>query len=166
MTDEVTAGIAARRSRLIVDRVRKRFDDRVGEEPLAHLPELTLDLLARLATIRKRDAKQLAGAHIFHPFKPKRTQRMLNGLPLRVENGRLQLDDDGGFHGGMIRGCVNQNLLPTVIARTSGGPKWIAYTFSFLSSVRSCSSARSSSSSGRVSMQRTARRHFRRRCRR
>src|SRR5258706_1667337 len=102
MTDEVTAGIAARRSRLIVDRVRKRFDDRVGEEPLAHLPELTLDLFARLATIRKRDTKQLAGAHIFHPFKPERAQRMLDGLPLRVENGRLQLDDDGGFHGGIL----------------------------------------------------------------
>src|SRR4051812_38636503 len=69
-----------RNSRLIVDRVRKLFDDRIGEEPLAHLPELTLDFLTRLATIRKRDAKQLARAHIFHPFESKRAERMLDGL--------------------------------------------------------------------------------------
>src|SRR5882757_6225819 len=95
----VIVGIASRKSRLIVDRVRELFDDGVGEEPLAHLPELTLDLFARLATIRKRDAKQLAGAHIFHPFESKRAERMLDGLPLRVEDGRLELDGDGGFHG-------------------------------------------------------------------
>src|SRR6266516_3612543 len=58
-------------TRLLVNREREILDDRIGEEPLAHLPELTLDLIPRLATIRKRDAKQLAGADIFHPFEAK-----------------------------------------------------------------------------------------------
>src|SRR5436309_15466793 len=72
---------------LIVNGVRKFFDDGVGEEPLAHLPELTLDLVTRLATVRKRDPKQLAGAHIFHPAEPERAERMLNRFPLRIEDG-------------------------------------------------------------------------------
>src|SRR4051794_20118859 len=105
---------AIRRSRLIVDRIRKFFDDGVGEEPLAHLAELTFDLVPRLATICKRDAKQLAGAHIFHPFEPKRAERMLDGLALRIENGRLELDDDGGFHGRRFYAVAltNQRLSP------------------------------------------------------
>jgi hypothetical protein len=52
--------------------------------------------------VRKRDPKQLAGAHIFHPFEAERAQRVLNRFPLRVENGVFQLDDDGGFHVVMI----------------------------------------------------------------
>jgi hypothetical protein len=84
---------------LVVDRVRKLLDDGVGEEPLADLPELTFDLFPRLTCVCKRDAKQLAGAHIFHAFEPERADRMLNRFPLRVENGRLELDNDGGVHG-------------------------------------------------------------------
>src|SRR4051812_37156861 len=84
---------------LVIDREGKLLDDRVGEEPLADLPELTFDLFPRLACVCKREAKQLPGAHIFHAFKSKRADRMLNRFPLRVENGRLELDDDGGVHG-------------------------------------------------------------------
>jgi len=83
---------------LVVDRKRKLLDDSVGEEPLADLPELTFDLFPRLTCVCKRDAKQLAGAHIFHALEPERADRMLNRFPLRVENGRLELDDDGGVH--------------------------------------------------------------------
>src|SRR3954469_24636298 len=95
MRGEAAIAIA---TRLLVNREREILDDGVGEEALAHLPQLTLDLIPRLAIVCKRDAKQLAGADIFHPFKAKRAERMLNGLPLRIENGRLQLDDDGGVH--------------------------------------------------------------------
>src|SRR5258708_33322145 len=86
-------GIASARSsaKLLVDRIREVLDDGVGEETLAHLPELTFDVLTRLSVVRKRDPKQLAGAHIFHPFEAQRAQRMLNRLPLRIENGRLEL---------------------------------------------------------------------------
>src|SRR5436305_3108944 len=85
-------------AKLVINREGKFLDDRVGEEPLANLPELTFDLFARLAGVCKREAKQLAGAHIFHALKSKRADRMLNRFPLRVENGRLELDDDGGVH--------------------------------------------------------------------
>src|SRR5438105_125603 len=63
------------------------------------LSSLPFDLFPRLAFVRKRDAKQLAGADIFHAFETKRADRMLDRFPLRVENGRLELDDDGGMHG-------------------------------------------------------------------
>src|SRR4051812_32164210 len=83
---------------LVIDREGKLLDDGVGEEPLADLPELTFDLFPRLACVCKRDAKQLAGADIFHALKSERADRMLNRFPLRVENGRLELDDDGRVH--------------------------------------------------------------------
>src|SRR4051794_13275734 len=84
---------------LVIDREGKLLDDGVGKEPLADLPELTFDLFPRLACVCKRDAKQLAGADIFHALKTERADRMLNRFPLRVENGRLELDDDGRVHG-------------------------------------------------------------------
>src|SRR3954452_14097964 len=84
---------------LVIDREGKLLDDGVGKEPLADLPELTFDLFPRLACVCKRDAKQLAGADIFHALKSERADRMLNRFPLRVENGRLELDDDGRVHG-------------------------------------------------------------------
>src|SRR3954454_9542885 len=83
---------------LVIDREGKLLDDSVGKEPLADLPELTFDLFPRLACVCKRDAKQLAGADIFHTLKAERADRMLNRFPLRVENGRLELDDDGRVH--------------------------------------------------------------------
>src|SRR5438270_1694614 len=84
---------------LVVDRIRKLLDDGVGEETLAHVTQLTFDLFPRLAGVCKRDAKQLAGAHIFHAFEAERADRVLNRFSLRVENGRLELDDDGRVHG-------------------------------------------------------------------
>src|SRR3954449_10850976 len=84
---------------LVIDREGKLLDDGVGKEPLADLPELTFDLFPRLACVCKRDAKQLAGADIFHALKTERADRMLNRFPLRVENGRFELDDDGRVHG-------------------------------------------------------------------
>src|SRR4051794_18531539 len=84
---------------LVINREGKLLDDSVGKEPLADLPELTFDLFPRLACVCKRDAKQLAGADIFHALKSERADRMLNRFPLRVENGRLELDDDGRVHG-------------------------------------------------------------------
>src|SRR4051794_20560337 len=83
---------------LVIDRKGKLLDDGVSKEPLADLPELTFDLFPRLACVCKRDAKQLAGADIFHALKTERADRMLNRFPLRVENGRLELDDDGRVH--------------------------------------------------------------------
>src|SRR5687768_6678275 len=87
-------------ARLILESVGKLLDDRVREEPLTHLPKLCFDVLSCLPPVRKRDPKQLADANIFHPRKPERAERMLDGLTLRVENGRLELDGDGGFHCG------------------------------------------------------------------
>src|ERR1041385_3518093 len=63
---------------LVIDREGKLFDDRVGEEPLTDLPELTFDLFPRLACVRKRDPEQLPSAHIFHALEAKRADRMLN----------------------------------------------------------------------------------------
>jgi hypothetical protein len=59
---------------------------------------LRVDFVTALATVSKRDAKQLPDAHIFHTRKPERAERMLDRLPLRIEDGRLELDGDGGFH--------------------------------------------------------------------
>src|SRR5438067_8215550 len=70
--------ISASAANLVIDRIRKLLDDRVGEEPLADLPELTFDLFPRLACVRKRDPEQLPSADIFHAFKAKRAERMLN----------------------------------------------------------------------------------------
>src|SRR5258706_8263266 len=67
---------------LVIDRIRKLLDDRIGEEPLADLPELTFDLFPRLACVRKRDPEQLPGAHIFHAFEAQGADRMLNRFPL------------------------------------------------------------------------------------
>jgi hypothetical protein len=62
------------------------------------LSKLRFDVLSCLPTVRKRDSKQLADAHIFHSREAERAQRMLDGLPLRVENGRFEFDGDGRFH--------------------------------------------------------------------
>src|SRR5882672_2815245 len=63
---EVAIASSAIAANLVIDRKGKLLDDRVGEEPLADLPELTFDLFPRLACVRKRDPEQLPGAHIFH----------------------------------------------------------------------------------------------------
>src|SRR5580765_3974900 len=73
LVDEASTELAIANSaiaaNLVIDREGKLLDDRVGEEPLADLPELTFDLFPRLACVRKRDPEQLPGAHIFHAFK-------------------------------------------------------------------------------------------------
>ena len=84
---------------LLLECVGEMFDDGIGEEPLTHLSKLRFDVVSILPTVRKRNSKQLAHPDIFHPRKPERAQRMLDGLPLRIEDRRLQLDDDRCFHG-------------------------------------------------------------------
>jgi hypothetical protein len=94
------AAISSRAANLVFESVGKLLDDGVGEEALTHLPKLRFDVLSCLASVRKRDPKQLAGANIFHPGETERAERMLDGLALRIENGRLELDGDRGFHRG------------------------------------------------------------------
>src|SRR6185436_2579570 len=74
---------------LLLESVGEFFDDRVCEKPLTHRSNLGFDLLSCLPTVRKHDPKQLADPHIFHPRKPERAQRVLDGLALRVQHARL-----------------------------------------------------------------------------
>ena len=76
------------------------FDDGIREEPFTHLSKLRFDVVSILPTVRKHNSKQLPDPHIFHPPETERAQRVLNGLPLRIEDGGFELDDDGCFHGG------------------------------------------------------------------
>jgi len=94
------AATSSRTASLILENVGKLLDDGVGEEALTHLPKLRFDVLSCLAPVRKRDPKQLADANIFHPRETERAERMLDGLALRIENGRFELDGNGGFHRG------------------------------------------------------------------
>ena len=84
---------------LLLERVGEMFDDGIGEEPFTHLSKLRFDVVSILPTVRKRYPKQLTHANIFHPRKTERAQRVLNGLPLRIEDRRFQLDDHRCFHG-------------------------------------------------------------------
>src|SRR5438874_8054275 len=86
------------RVRLLVNRVGEVFDDRIGKESFTHLLHVPFDRFSGLLTFRQRDSKQLAGADIFHPFESERAQGVLDRLPLRIEDGGLQLDGDGGLH--------------------------------------------------------------------
>ena len=91
---------------LLLECVGEVFDDRVREESFTHLSKLPFELLPWLPTVRKRQSKQFAGADIFHLRETERAQRVLDGLPLRIENGGLELDDDGSFHAsGIISGA-------------------------------------------------------------
>src|SRR5256885_1510176 len=76
---------------LLLECVGEVFDDRVREKSFTHLSQLLFDLLPGLLTVRKHDPKQLARSHIFHTAEPERAQRVLDGLPLRIENGGLAL---------------------------------------------------------------------------
>src|SRR5258706_9034050 len=87
-----------RKMELLLDRVGEVFDDGVREKSFTHLPQLLLEQLSGLLTVRKHDSKQLSHTHIFHAPEPERAQRVLDRLPLRVENGRFELYDDGRFH--------------------------------------------------------------------
>src|SRR6185369_5926853 len=87
---------------LLLDRVGEMFDDSIREKPFTHLSKLRFDVVSILPTVRKRYPKQLADPHIFHPPETERAQQVLNGLPLGVEDGRFELDDDGCFHGPII----------------------------------------------------------------
>jgi hypothetical protein len=76
------------------------FDDGIREKSFTHLSKLRFDVVSILPTVRKRQCKQLANSDIFHAGEAERAQRVLDGLPLRIENGRLELDDDLCLHGG------------------------------------------------------------------
>ena len=83
---------------LLLDRVGEVFDDGIREKSFTHLPQLLLEQLSGLLTVRKHYSKQLSHPHIFHARKTQRAQRVLDRLPLRVENGWFELYDDGRFH--------------------------------------------------------------------
>src|SRR5258708_3637418 len=89
-----------RKMGLLLECVGEVFDDRVREKSFTHLSQLLLEQLSGLLTVRKHYSKQLSHAHIFHPRKTERAQRVLDRLPLRVENGRFELYHDGRFHAG------------------------------------------------------------------
>src|SRR5689334_21061831 len=76
------AAMMTNAANLLLERVREFFDDGVREEPLAHLPKLRFDVFPCLPSVRKRDAKQLADADIFHAAEAERAERVLDGLAL------------------------------------------------------------------------------------
>ena len=70
---------------LLLECVGEILDDRIREEFLAHLTKLDFHVFSGLPTFRKRNSKQLSDPHIFHTGEAERGERVLDGLPLRVE---------------------------------------------------------------------------------
>src|SRR5712691_10109021 len=71
---------------LLLECVGEVFDDCIREEFFAHLTNGSLDFGSWLPTIRKRKSKQFAHPHIFQAGEAQRTEGVLDGLTLRVED--------------------------------------------------------------------------------
>jgi hypothetical protein len=71
------------------------FDHHIGEQLLGHIFKLGLaDAFVML------DFDQAPCAHIVHALETKALKRVVDGLPLRIENAIFQGNEDAGFHVG------------------------------------------------------------------
>ena len=81
---------------LTLDLDRIVFDNGVGQQLFAHIRDLrACFVLIGFAQIK---FQELALAHLIDSIEAKRTERMLDGFALRIENAVFQRDMDSGFH--------------------------------------------------------------------
>src|SRR5438067_86082 len=67
------------------------FDHRVGEQAIAHLLHLRVDILAVGSEL---DFDQLTDPHVLHVVVTKRSQRATNNTPLGIQKSWLELNED------------------------------------------------------------------------
>src|SRR5712671_1661626 len=99
------------------------LDQRVGEQPLAHLGQLRgiLDI----------ELDQPADVDVRHAGETERRERALHGLTLRIEDARLRPDEHSRPHQALVRSSHSPN----------GSPVIRSYASTYFSRVRATTSS-------------------------
>ena len=77
--------VPRRTKTLIVERIGKVLNDRIGEKFFAHFAELCFDGIPGVVVIQ-RDPKQFSDANIFHAAETEGMERVFDGFPLGIED--------------------------------------------------------------------------------